>query len=113
MQLGLRELKEEIELLKTLPEGRRVFLKTGRLCVEVDKEKALELLEKKLKEVERLLRDTLEKINAAFRALAEQDEARFRALAAEIGLAVGLIPQSRQDLEALERAIKAELELTA
>ncbi len=109
MDLGLRALQREIELLKGLPQDRRVFLKTGRLCVEVDREKALELLEKKRAEVERILRDTLEKINAAFRALAEQDEARFRALAAEIALAVGVAPESRFDLEALERAIKAEL----
>jgi len=109
MNLGLSEIKRELALLETLPKERRVFLKTGRLCVEVDRERAIELLQKKLAEVERLLRDTLEKINAAFRALAEQDEARFRALAAEIALAVGVMPQNRYDLEALERAIKAEL----
>ncbi len=109
MELGLKALKEELRLLSGLPEERRVYLKTGRLCVEVDRAKARELLERKIAEVERLLRDTLEKINAAFRALAEQDEARFRALAAEIALAVGVAPENRFDLEALERAIRAEL----
>ncbi len=110
MELGLKALQNELKLLEELPEGRRVFLKTGRLCLEVDREKAKELLNAKIREVERLLRDTLEKIQAAFRALAEQDEARFRALAAEIALAVGVAPENRFDLEALERAIKAELE---
>ncbi len=112
MDLGLKAIRTELELLKELPPGRRVFLKTGRLCVETDRSEAEALLLRRAAEIERLLRDTLEKINAAFRALAEQDESRFRALAADIALAVGVAPENRFDLEALERAIKKELDLT-
>jgi len=113
MELGIRSLLREKEILMSLPEDRRVFIKTGRLAVEVTRDEALELIERKLKDAERLLKDALEKIQAAFRALAEMDEARFKQLAAEIGLLIGVIPQNRQDLEALEKAIKEELALLA
>lgn len=111
MELGIRALLKEKEILEGLPEDRRVFIKTGRLAVEATKAEALELIARKLKEVERVLKDALEKIQAAYRALAEMDEARFKKLAAEIGMLVGLIPQNRQDLEALEKAIQEELAL--
>ena len=110
MELGLRSLKRELKLLRTLPEDRRVFLRAGALCLELDRDQAEEYLRERIAETERAYRDALEKVNAAFRALAEQDEARFRALAAEIALAVGVAPENRFDLEALERALEAELE---
>ena len=113
MELGIRALLKEKEILEGLPEDRRVFIKTGRLAVEATKAEALELIQQKLKEVERLLKDALEKIQAAYRALAEMDEARFNQLAAEIGRLIGVIPQNRQDLEALEKAIQEELSLLA
>ncbi len=113
MELGIRALLREKEILEGLPEDRRVFIKTGRLAVEATKAEALELIQQKLKEVERLLKDALEKIQAAYRALAEMDEARFKQLAAEIGRLIGLVPQNRQDLEALEKAIQEELALLA
>jgi len=113
MELGVRTLLKEKKILEGLPEDRRVFIKTGRLAVEATRAEALELIQQKLEEVERLLKDALEKIQAAYRALAEMDEARFKQLAAEIGLLIGVIPQNRQDLEALEKAIQEELALLA
>ncbi|WP_456342222.1 hypothetical protein [Thermovibrio sp.] len=42
-----RRSKEElIELLKNLPEGRKIYYRIGNLMVEVSKEEALKLIEK-------------------------------------------------------------------
>ncbi|WP_457636580.1 hypothetical protein [Oceanithermus sp.] len=109
MYTGLRELVEARKLLDELPPGRKVFWRTAGISLEVDRQQAAELLDKRLAEEERRLRDALEKIKAAFRALAEQDERRFRALAAEIGVLVGVVPEDRFGLEALQNEIEKEL----
>jgi len=107
----VRELLEQKRLLENLSAGRRIFLRSSALAVEVDRDEAERWLEARLREAERRLRDALEKISAAYRALAEQDAARFRALAAEIALITGVSPADRHDLAALERELRAELEL--
>ncbi|WP_457679804.1 hypothetical protein [Thermovibrio sp.] len=40
-----RSKKELIELLKNLPEGRKIYYRFGNLMVEVSKEEAIKLLE--------------------------------------------------------------------
>jgi len=110
MLTAISDLLEEKRVLKGLPEGRRIFWRGGLLSLEVDRATAMQLLEERLRETERAMRDALEKIKAAYRALAEQDEARFRALAAEIGLLTGVAPGDRYALEAIEKQIAEQLD---
>ena len=107
----LRELLEQRRILQNLPSGRRVFLRSSGLSIELDRREAERWLQEHIDLAGRRLRDALEKIAAAYRALAEQDEARFRALAAEIALLTGVAPSDRHDLAALEHEIQSELEL--
>ncbi|WP_457630891.1 DUF1952 domain-containing protein [Oceanithermus sp.] len=110
MTVDLRDLRQQKRLLRELPPGRRVFLRSSGLAIEVGREEAERWLDERIAAAERALRDALEKIRAAYRALAEADEARFRALAAELALIAGFVPADRYALEALEKEIEAQLE---
>ena len=45
------KLKEALDLLSSLPSNRKIFYNTGILSIEVSKEEAKKLIQKKLKEI--------------------------------------------------------------
>ncbi len=48
-----KEIEEAINFLKSLPEGRRIYIEMSGIWVEVNKEEAINYLKKKVEEIEK------------------------------------------------------------
>ncbi len=48
-----KEIEEAINFLKSLPEGRRIYIEMSGIWVEVNKEEAINYLKKKIEEIEK------------------------------------------------------------